>query len=117
MNREVKSRIAADTAKSIYEAYPNLWERFGERGFLRTEEDNMHHLDHLETAFELEDQQVFIDYSKWLETVLTSRNVETALIVDNFERLIKALPGNVAANEEEFMVGCLKHANKELSAR
>lgn len=117
MNRDVKKQIASNTAKSIYEAYPNLWERFGERGFLRTEEDNMHHLDHLETAFDLQDQQVFIDYSKWLETVLTSRNVETALIVDNFERLIKVLPGNVNAKEEEFMIACLACANKELSAR
>ena len=117
MNREVKIRIAAHTAKSIYDAYPNLWERFGERGFLRTEEDNMHHLDHLETAFELQDSKVFVDYSKWLETVLTSRNVETALIIDNFERLIKVLPGNVNGEEEEFMIACLRHANKELSAR
>lgn len=117
MNGEVKTRIAAHTAKSIYEAYPNLWERFGERGFLRTEEDNMHHLDHLETAFELQDQKVFVDYSKWLETVLTSRHVETALIVDNFERLIQELPGNVGAAEEKFMIACLERANKELSAR
>lgn len=117
MNHDVKIQIAADTAKSIYKAYPNLWERFGERGFSRTEEDNMHHLDHLETAFELQDQTVFIDYSKWLETVLTSRNVETALIVDNFERLIQALPENVDAEEEEFMLACLKCAIKELSAR
>lgn len=117
MKTEVKNEIAAATAKSIYEAYPNLWERFGERGFLRTEEDNHHHLDHLETAFDLQDRQIFIDYSLWLEGVLNSRNVETALIIDNFNRLMETLPGKAASAEEAFMLDCLSEANKVLAKR
>lgn len=110
MKNDVKNKIASETAKSIYAAYPTLWERFGERGFEHTEKDNHHHLDHLETAYSLKDEQVFIDYTLWLETVLTSRNVETALIIDNFERLLQILPGNTEQEEEVFMSGCLKSA-------
>lgn len=117
MNAEVKKGIASATANSIYEAYPNLWERFGERGFLRTEEDNLHHLDHLETAFDLQDRQIFIDYSLWLEGVLNSRNVETALIIDNFNRLMETLPGKAGMEEEAFMLECLDEANKVLANR
>lgn len=114
MNIETKQMIAAETAKSIYVAYPDLWDRFGEKGFIHTEKDNHHHLDHLETAFSMEDEAIFLDYTKWLETVLTSRGVETGLIIDNFDRLIAILPGKVSDTEEAFMLGCLKSANELL---
>lgn len=117
MNTETKDRIASATANSIYEAYPSLWDRFGERGFHRTEEDNRHHLDHLETAYDLQDPKIFLDYSAWLEGVLNSRNVETGLIIDNFERLMDILPGKAEKAEGEFMLSCLKQANKMLSER
>lgn len=115
MKMDTKNKIASETAKSIYAAYPTLWKRFGERGFEHTEKDNHHHLDHLETAFSLDDEKVFVDYAIWLETVLTSRNVETALIIDNFERLQKVLPGNIGKDEEAFMLRCLTSAIAVLS--
>lgn len=115
MNMETKQLIAAETAKSIYEAYPDLWDRFGEKGFIHTEKDNHHHLDHLETAYSMEDEAIFLDYAKWLESVLQSRGVETDLIIDNFDRLVAILPGKVSEEEEAFMLGCLKNANSLLS--
>lgn len=111
MKTETKQLMATETAKSIYEAYPDLWERFGEKGFTHTEKDNHHHLDHLETAFSMEDEAIFLDYTKWLESVLRSRGIETNLIVDNFERLMKILPGKVGVEEETFMLACLEKAN------
>lgn len=114
MKIETKQLIAAETAKSIYEAYPDLWDRFGEKGFIHTEKDNHHHLDHLETAFSMADEAIFLDYTKWLESVLRSRGVETALIIDNFDRLTAILPGKVDKEEEVFMLGCLKKANRLL---
>lgn len=111
MNMEIKQSIASETAKSIYEAYPDLWDRFGEKGFIHTEKDNHHHLDHLETAFSMADEAIFLDYTKWLESVLLSRGVETALIIDNFDRLMEILPGKVDGDEEAFMLGCLRSAN------
>lgn len=110
MNPQQKEQIAQDTANGIYEAYPNLWERFGDRGFEHTVKDNHHHLDHLETAWELEDQQVFLDYAVWLETVLVSRNVETALIIDNFQRLMAIVPHHTEKEPGDFMQGCLQRA-------
>lgn len=110
MNPQQKEQIAQDTANGIYEAYPKLWERFGDRGFEHTVKDNHHHLDHLETAWELKDQQVFLDYAVWLETVLVSRNVETALIIDNFQRLMAIVPDHTEKAQGDFMQGCLQRA-------
>ncbi|TWT27856.1 hypothetical protein [Planomicrobium sp. CPCC 101110] len=110
MNTITKQQIAKEARESIYAAHPELIERFGENGIIHTEKDNMHHLDHLETAFSLSQPALFLDYTKWLQTVLTSRNVGTHLIVDNFERLIAILPGKVEPDEEEFMILTLRDA-------
>ncbi|CEG22167.1 hypothetical protein BN1080_01089 [Planococcus massiliensis] len=111
MNQALKKQIAKSTANQIYEAYPFLWDRFGERGFEHTEKDNLHHLDHLETAYDLNDKQVFLDYTIWLEKVLTSRNVGADLIIDNFERLIGFIEAEAEQKEKEFMQQCLQEAN------
>ncbi|PSL40783.1 hypothetical protein B0H99_104245 [Planomicrobium soli] len=110
MNLLTKQQIAKETRESIYAAHPSLVERFGENGIVHTEKDNIHHLDHLETAYSLKQPSLFLDYTKWLQTVLESRNVGTHLIIDNFERLIAILPGKVKLEEEEFMILCLKEA-------
>lgn len=110
MTPEQKQLIAKKTADAIYEAYPNLWDRFGDRGYAHTIKDNHHHLDYLETAWELNSSQSFVDYAIWLETVLVSRNVETALIIDNFKRLIEIVPRYTETMQGDFMLGCLDRA-------
>lgn len=100
MNVMEKERIVHQVVEEIYEAYPFLWEKFGENGRKRTTEDNYHHLDHLQTSYRLNDVMFFIDYTDWLERVLTSRNVGTHLIIDNYERLTNALT-DLEDKEEE----------------
>ena len=108
MKASTKEEIVNQVVEEIYNAYPNLWEKFGENGHKRTIEDNFHHLNHLETACELDDEKYFTDYTKWLESVLTSRNVGTHLIIDNFERLIEAIPGKVEKDDEKKYLHFLK---------
>ncbi|MYL55413.1 hypothetical protein GLW08_19040 [Pontibacillus yanchengensis] len=82
-----KEKIVHEVVEGIYNAYPFLWEKFGQNGRERTTEDNYHHLNHLETTYQLNDFTFFLDYTEWLERVLTSRNVGTELIIDNYQRL------------------------------
>ncbi|QTD42943.1 hypothetical protein [Sporosarcina sp. Te-1] len=100
MERHLKDTIVDEVVREIYEAYPSLWERFGDNGHQRTVEDNHHHLDHLETAFLMDDSRFFMDYTIWLNEILTSRNVGTELIIDNFERLQKHIPGKLDSLRE-----------------
>jgi len=83
--------LVTQVVTEIYHDYPYLWEKFGQHGRDRTEEDNYHHLDHLNTAYEMGSVTFFIDYTEWLNTVLTARDVGTALIIDNYERLLRLL--------------------------
>ncbi|SFJ42128.1 hypothetical protein SAMN04487936_10299 [Halobacillus dabanensis] len=111
-----KSRLVQEVADEIYEAYPFLWEKFGQNGRDRTEEDNYHHLDHLQAAYEMDSVDFFIDYTDWLNTVLTSRNVSTSLIIDNYERLIRLINQMdlVDENEKRVFVHYLENALKHL---
>ncbi|MCP3028229.1 hypothetical protein [Halobacillus sp. A5] len=100
INRE-KDRLVLQIVEEIYAAYPFLWERFGQNGRERTEEDNYHHLDHLYAAYEMKSAAFFLDYTSWLQNVLTSRGVGTELIIDNYERLIKNLDKVDWENKDE----------------
>ena len=86
-----KEKIVHKVVEEIYEAFPFLWEKFGQNGRERTAEDNYHHLDHLETTYNLQDVSFFLDYTDWLNRVLTSRNVGTPIIIDNYQRLKTAI--------------------------
>ncbi|AIF45353.1 hypothetical protein [Virgibacillus sp. SK37] len=107
MDTARKEQIVTEVVKQIYDAHPYLWEKFGENGHKRTMEDNHHHLNHLETAYYMNDKQFFIDYTEWLEQVLTSRNVGKELIIDNFERLISQMK---EAEEEKKYSSYLNNA-------
>ncbi|GAF19893.1 hypothetical protein JCM19046_4581 [Bacillus sp. JCM 19046] len=59
--------IVRALAADIYQAFPALQQRYGEKGWKHTIEDNEHHFRHLEAAYAIRDQQVFVDYAlvKW----------------------------------------------------
>ncbi|GAK12647.1 hypothetical protein [Geomicrobium sp. JCM 19039] len=107
MNDTQKSQIAFRITEEIYEEYPSLWQKFGDHGRARTEEDNVHHLNHLLTAYEMKQPHFFVEYTSWLNTVLTSRNVGTHLIIDNYRRLERHLSGSVPEEQEVFFMDCL----------
>lgn len=104
MNRKERERIVHNVVEEIYDEYPYLWEKFGQNGRERTEEDNYHHLDHLRAAFEMSSADFFMDYTTWLNNVLTSRGVGTFLIIDNFERLIRQFKTLKLEDEKEQRV-------------
>ena len=84
-----KAKLVDLVVEDIYNSYPELVEKFGDNGRKRTVEDNYHHIRHLETAYQMKQSSFFQEYTRWLNNVLTSRGVGTALIIDNYERLIK----------------------------
>ncbi|MBN8235476.1 hypothetical protein JF544_09445 [Halobacillus kuroshimensis] len=116
MNNTEQAHLVRTVTEEIYEAYPYLWEKFGQNGRDRTEEDNHHHLDHLAAAYEMRSVDFFMDYTDWLNNVLTSRNVPTGLIIDNFQRLVRLLDGQSLVDEDEkrMFIVYLEQALKRL---
>lgn len=72
-----REAIARATTNTLYEEYPELIERYGERGREKTLQDMHHNVDHLIPAVDLDDPQMFAKYVQWLDSVLRSRNVDT----------------------------------------
>ncbi|GEK59480.1 hypothetical protein ACFOLK_13940 [Marinococcus halophilus] len=114
MTPEEKEKIVQHVSEEIYKAHPWLWDRFKERGREKTEEDNHHHLKHLETSYALSDRSFFLDYTAWLESVLNERGVSTAIIIDNYKRLRAIFPLYAAKEERLFFTECLTEGIEQL---
>ncbi|MDM5206434.1 MULTISPECIES: hypothetical protein [Cytobacillus] len=76
--------IAEEVTKRIFQEDPTLIERYGERGRNQTFIDNMHHLDYLKTAMELNTSKIFTDYALWLRGILIKHGMTTQTLIDNF---------------------------------
>ncbi|MEB1807485.1 MAG: hypothetical protein LPK26_09315 [Bacillaceae bacterium] len=113
----VKEKIVDEIVKKFYTKYPSLVEQFGENGKKRTREDNNYHLQYLDTAWKLQNKKVFIDYSLWLNEVLTSRNVSTTLIIENFQWLKEEIIGLLDEEVEIFYTEALNEAIDALEAK
>ncbi|MTH53715.1 hypothetical protein GKZ89_09895 [Bacillus mangrovi] len=98
----------------IYRQYPELLEKYGERGKEKCREDNEHHFKHLRTAYEADMPKIFTDYAIWLNNVLTSRGMKSEHLIDNFDRIAEAM-GSIDAPERETYIGYLKEANQKLA--
>ncbi|UOQ86436.1 hypothetical protein [Gracilibacillus salinarum] len=105
-----KRLIIEDAVEKIYQAYPNLIEQYGEAGVERCREDNMHHLEHLDTAFQLNNHMIFIDYTNWLKELLVARGMSTEHIEFNFE-VLRQWMGN---HQLTFYELCLEKAIETL---
>ncbi|MFC7372777.1 hypothetical protein ACFQPF_14005 [Fictibacillus iocasae] len=77
--------IAYTVTERIYEQDPALLERYGEAGKRKCTEDNEHHLKHLQTAHELENEQFFTDYALWLNGILSKYGMNEQHLIDNFQ--------------------------------
>ncbi|KGX92852.1 hypothetical protein N781_13225 [Pontibacillus halophilus JSM 076056 = DSM 19796] len=89
MTAEERETLVKQVVEEIYQAFPWFYERFGKRGYEKTVEDNLHHVDHLLTAYEMEDEEFFVKYVLWLERVLVNRGISSAILLDNLERLYR----------------------------
>jgi hypothetical protein len=77
--------------EKIYENDPSLMDRYGEKGRTKCIEDNHHHFKHLETAYELDNEEFFIDYAQWLDGILQKFGMTTELLMDNFSLIVDVL--------------------------
>jgi hypothetical protein len=77
--------------EKIYENDPSLMDRYGEKGRTKCIEDNHHHFKHLETAYELDNEEFFIDYALWLDGILQKFGMTTELLMDNFSLIVDVL--------------------------
>jgi hypothetical protein len=117
MNTTIRADELLDKiVEDIFDAYPSLYERYGENGKIRTREDNQHHLNYLQTAYEADDSQLFKDYTMWLSELLSARGMNEKIIIDNYERLIPLLEAYMEKKKYSFFKTCLEEGIQVLHA-
>ncbi|WHY72602.1 hypothetical protein [Fictibacillus enclensis] len=85
--------IVNKVVTKMYEDYPDLQNRYGEKGKKKAIEDNYHHMKHLETAYELKNPVFFSDYASWLNGILEKFGMTADLLIYNFDEIDKILAG------------------------
>ncbi|ACV57720.1 hypothetical protein [Alicyclobacillus acidocaldarius] len=112
-------RWAESVVEAMYADHAWLYERYGPRGRDKCLEDNLHHIRHLRTCYELRDTQFFTDYTLWLDGILRARGMETEHLLDNFLRMLDALGSfqSLDAEERQWYASCLQKGIERLRAR
>ncbi|NRG47373.1 hypothetical protein HRF87_21855 [Bacillus sp. CRN 9] len=96
--------IAEEVTIRIYREDPTLIERYGKRGKEQTFTDNLHHLDYLKAASDLNSTAIFTDYAIWLNGILTKIGMTSQTLIDNFIYLDEALQNSPFVDHAEAAV-------------
>jgi hypothetical protein len=70
-----KESIARAVTKRMFEEYPDILEKHGERGRQKCLQDMHYNIEHLIPAVDLEKPELFADYARWLDVMLGARGV------------------------------------------
>jgi len=70
-----KESIARAVTQRMFDEYPDILEKHGERGRQKCLQDMHYNIEHLIPAVDLERPEMFADYARWLDTMLGSRGV------------------------------------------
>jgi hypothetical protein len=83
--------VAASSFERLYATWPELDERYGERGRHHTAEDNLWHLDHLDEAVAAGDPELFAHYTDWLVGLMLPRGLMREHVAGAYGFLADAL--------------------------
>lgn len=114
MNKVIDPHLIDQVIVQLYEKYPSLYVRFGEKGKKKCREDNEHHFAHLETAYELQNTQFFVDYARWLNGILQKHGMTSEHLYDNFKIIEEVITQDIGTDRKKHYKQSLAHALVEL---
>lgn len=105
---EQKEAIARSVTGLLYAEMPWLVDKYGERGRLKCLQDMRYNLEYLAPAVELDDPELFIRYTRWVDSVLRSRNVPTGELARSFELMASDVAARLPREEAMAVAACLE---------
>jgi methanogenic corrinoid protein MtbC1 len=98
---EAAPQAMAQVGEQIFGRFPNLEQTFGPDARTRCGEDLAFHLEYLAAAVGMGDSAPFIDYLKWVASVLDARNVRLDCLKVSLELLADFFSGNASPGSSE----------------
>lgn len=102
--------LAHDATRRFYETWPQLLERYGERGRQHTYDDQFWHLSTLDAALAAGSPQLFEEYVGWLRGFLAGRGMGDEIAKANFTFFHAAVQGLPDEPERAAVLGLLERA-------
>lgn len=110
-----RQAVEAVTAR-FYTTFPTLLVQFGEQGRQATREDLGYHLEFLQPVIELGVLQPFVDYLRWLEGILSWRNVPMSYLPLSLDWFAEFFSTRLPAKDAAIVVSALEASKSELQA-
>jgi hypothetical protein len=101
--REHSDFLAHDATRRFYERWPELVERYGERGRQHTYDDQFWHLSTMDAALQAGSPQLFTEYVAWLRGFLAGRGMGDDIAKANFTFFREALGTLPAEGRDEVV--------------
>ncbi|WP_345238912.1 hypothetical protein [Pontibacillus salipaludis] len=112
--------IKDEVVESVYERYlihyPELFVYYDETKLAHIKKDTYHHLEHLEATWPIKMDIIFLDYVDWVDSVLSSRGVETRLLKDCFDWMKESLLSYKSSEEIAYYISLLDQASNQLQS-
>jgi methanogenic corrinoid protein MtbC1 len=83
--------IAEATSHAFFLAHPDWVDRFGDAGRLRCLEDTLFHLDFLAGSAGVGSPEAFVDYVRWVCSMLEARGIDAGHLVEHLGMVREAL--------------------------
>jgi methanogenic corrinoid protein MtbC1 len=78
-----RSDLARTIAEAHFDRHPELRERYGAAGLAHCTADAAYHLQYLEQALRVRNDDLFADYARWAKIMLESRHIPAADLASN----------------------------------
>lgn len=102
-----KEDLAREITDALYAEIPGLLERYGTTGRERCLEDMRYNLEHLVPAIDLGAPEMFAQYVRWLDRLLSARHVPTDLTRRSLELTEHAARSRLGPAEAEAMTSVM----------
>jgi MerR family transcriptional regulator, light-induced transcriptional regulator len=112
--RNTREELATAITEALYAADPTLYERYGEVGRVRCHEDIRFNLEHLTPAVELQEPAMFSRYVRWLDDLLSARNVSSEDVARSLREMERVIRDGFPEDEAEAVAPSIRAGLAEL---
>ena len=108
--RSNKEQLAREITELEYKKKPEVWEKYGEEGKLKSIRDSAFHLDFLIESIEMDDKSIFMDYIEWTKVLFRQIPLPENTISTTLHSTQEVLSKHLTKREMEIVSEYIREA-------